>query len=953
MDLVEREQELDELAGTLASCADGHGNAAVVTGGIGCGKTELLNAVKARAADAGFLVLEAVGSWAERESRGGVLNQLLRYADTPLGTGGGTAELLDRVSRARSREAAEGERRTFDCATTAALHQLCVAVLQTAERVPVLLCVDDVQFVDPVSEHWLQLLLPRLQSSRIGLVVAERVLSRQPNPQLRAALLRLPNYRRATVGRLSMDGVAALLAQHLDAPGVAALAPEWYRVSAGNPLLVRALLEDQRNAATAPEGTPPRLVVADAYADAVLSCLHRGRPILMQLAQVLAVLDEENAATDLIARMLPDTEQATVERGLSALDVAGLLDNRRLRHPVARAAVLDSLTPIRRAGIRRRAAQLLYDEGATAVRIAPHLLAAERDLPAWAVSVLREAADRNLADNRASDAYACLDVALRICNDEGERVVLKALHAGAAWLLNPSISARHLGELTAALRKGRLSDHNMLMLAKHLLWHGRFDEAADAIERIGDRRMDADPASRTEIRATRELLATTYPALVSSEISQQPPDNADWVQRRAASGDDPRIRAALALSYVLRNGPDDGAVTAAEAALRAMRLSKRNQEWLMCAVAALQFADRLDAAASWCDHWLDGARDRHVPLWEAEFASLRAAIALRHGDLVPARQLAESALAQVPAESWGVCLGGPLANLIIATAETGDFEAAAAYLEVPVPEGMFQTRFGLYYLYARGRYHIEVGRPYAALDDFTVCGDLMMEWGFDQPSVVPWRAEAAHAYLVLGDVARAGALAREQIAMVGSRQTRTRGISLRALAATSRPAERADLLAEAVHILQASGDRLQLARALSDLGRLHYQTGRRTRAKPVAEVAARLAESCGAQPLLCALLMDGDPGPGRPDGAGPVDPAAALILLSGAERRVASLAACGHTNREISRKLCITVSTVEQHLTRVFRKLGVKARKDLPEEIVLDRQFDKSMYKPTSSGEGR
>ncbi|MEV1146876.1 helix-turn-helix transcriptional regulator, partial [Micromonospora sp. NPDC049799] len=74
----------------------------------------------------------------------------------------------------------------------------------------------------------------------------------------------------------------------------------------------------------------------------------------------------------------------------------------------------------------------------------------------------------------------------------------------------------------------------------------------------------------------------------------------------------------------------------------------------------------------------------------------------------------------------------------------------------------------------------------------------------------------------------------------------------------------------------------------------------------------------------------------------PADPAeqvsrvAALSLLSGAERRVAALAARGHTNREISRRLCITVSTVEQHLTRTFRKLGVKTRADLPEEIVLD-----------------
>ena len=45
---------------------------------------------------------------------------------------------------------------------------------------------------------------------------------------------------------------------------------------------------------------------------------------------------------------------------------------------------------------------------------------------------------------------------------------------------------------------------------------------------------------------------------------------------------------------------------------------------------------------------------------------------------------------------------------------------------------------------------------------------------------------------------------------------------------------------------------------------------------------------------------------------------------------MAELAALGHTNREISRTLYVTVSTVEQHLTRVYRKLGVKSRADLP-----------------------
>ena len=52
--------------------------------------------------------------------------------------------------------------------------------------------------------------------------------------------------------------------------------------------------------------------------------------------------------------------------------------------------------------------------------------------------------------------------------------------------------------------------------------------------------------------------------------------------------------------------------------------------------------------------------------------------------------------------------------------------------------------------------------------------------------------------------------------------------------------------------------------------------------------------------------------------------------LTIAEWRVAVLAARGDTNRAISEKLHVTVSTVEQHLTRAYRKLQVTGRRDLP-----------------------
>ena len=51
--------------------------------------------------------------------------------------------------------------------------------------------------------------------------------------------------------------------------------------------------------------------------------------------------------------------------------------------------------------------------------------------------------------------------------------------------------------------------------------------------------------------------------------------------------------------------------------------------------------------------------------------------------------------------------------------------------------------------------------------------------------------------------------------------------------------------------------------------------------------------------------------------------------LTPAERRIAELAARGHTNPEIAATLYISVKTVEANLTRIYRKLGVRSRVDL------------------------
>jgi DNA-binding CsgD family transcriptional regulator len=55
--------------------------------------------------------------------------------------------------------------------------------------------------------------------------------------------------------------------------------------------------------------------------------------------------------------------------------------------------------------------------------------------------------------------------------------------------------------------------------------------------------------------------------------------------------------------------------------------------------------------------------------------------------------------------------------------------------------------------------------------------------------------------------------------------------------------------------------------------------------------------------------------------------------LTDAEERVASLAARGASNKEIAAKLYVSVHTVEAHLSRVYRKLGVRSRAQLAAKL--------------------
>ncbi|WP_037898181.1 helix-turn-helix transcriptional regulator [Streptomyces sp. NRRL S-920] len=411
-----------------------------------------------------------------------------------------------------------------------------------------------------------------------------------------------------------------------------------------------------------------------------------------------------------------------------------------------------------------------------------------------------------------------------------------------------------------------------------------------------------------------------------------------------------RVRVFGALNSVLGLRSGSTAVADAEQILRSTMLTETTAEMLLAALGALILSDLLASSARWCDRLLGQARGKRAV---AMLMAVRAHIYLRQGNLTAAVERAEASLARLPAHGWGVGIGLPLSALVEARTRMGHHEAAAELLERPVPDAMFRTRYGLSYLHARAALQLQTGRHHAALADFLRCGELMMAWGMDSPALVPWRTGAAQTWLRLQDSERAAALVEDELSRTHPEHLRTRGAALRVLAAARPLPQRPALLEEAVRLLRDAGDSYTLALAMTDLGHAYKRLGAPAKGRGLVRQAGQMADICGAyepfrapQPAAArvapARVASARVAPAGPDplseGAEPASGAGirAEEALTEAERRVARLAALGHTNREISSKLFITVSTVEQHLTRVYRKINIRRRQDLPTTLDFD-----------------
>ncbi|WP_261994190.1 helix-turn-helix transcriptional regulator [Streptomyces sp. t39] len=929
MVLAERSGETSRLRQVFSDVDGGRGRIVVVSGPAGSGRTALLReAVDGLAVP--VTLLSAHCSRAEQNLPLGVIRQLFTGAALGPERARHVADLLRRGAQ-QAEAVADEESAHIGPADAAVAEELWSVVVEISARTPVGIVVDDIRHADAHSLAYLLYFIRRSHTVRTAMVFVESDEMLPVYPLFQDELHQRTDVHYIRLSLLSRAGISAILRERLGHGNSSSVVDSCAEVTGGNPLLVRAFAADVESIAP---GTPVSAgeAVGDAFRQAVTLCLRRSGAEALEAARVLALLGDR-ASPALVGRTL-DIGPRTADRLLALLRSTGLVADGGFRHPAVRAAVLAQTPEAVRTGLESRIARVLYDSGAPSPAVAAFLTAAPAPFDVaderwrWAVPVLRDAAELAAAENRVPQATAYLEQAHRAASGGCERSAILVALARLQRRSSPRAALRRLDPVVAHLTSGRFDAAHAAVMVRCLLQDGRHDEARELLRRLDETDGGRGPAAASK-RLLGLWLSVSYPG-VARGLSA---DAAPWQSARGpeSDGDALRWRATRLLASVLGGAADERSIQEAEQALRIYHVTEHTLEPLTLALSALVYADRAGTASAWCSALLAEAGLAHAPAWRAQLSSLAAQAALRQGMLPDAERYAAAALSGMTAGDWGAEIGAPLATAVLTHLAVGRPDDAGTLLQRPVPAEMHDGRGGLHYRYARGRYCLHTSRPHAALRDFLDCGVLMQRWRMDAPGLVPWRSGAAEALARIGETVRARRLVAEELDMLrAGTPGRSYGVALRTLAAVSRPEQRPEILKEAVDVLRACGDRYELAATLVDIADAHEALGESKRARYAARRARGAAESCGAHGLLARLRPPGT-GPAASEAAAGGEPALpGGAELSTAEGKVAALAAMGYSNRDIGRKLHITVSTVEQHLTRVYRKLNVSRRQDLP-----------------------
>jgi DNA-binding CsgD family transcriptional regulator len=929
--LRERERELGALGESLDQACAGTGSLLLVEGPAGVGKTELVREARAAAERANVTPLEARGSELEQPFAFGIVRQLL---EPMLGEAPGHDELFAGAAGPAARLFEPDERHTRDAEVGfEALHSLYWLVVNLADRSPLLVSVDDCQWVDRDSLRFLAYLAQRIEGLRVAMLLA----GRRPDSAgvdggaLWAQVASRPEAGVLQLRPLSESASVALARGRLGDEAAEEFCRACHRATGGNPLFLRELLRALDAAGVAPSVDAASEVQAVGPAAVSRFVLHRLAtlgPDASELARAVAVLgdDSELALAAGVSGMSEDAARMAAD-DLVRADIFVGGERLGFVHPIVRAALYEDLAPGERQGRHAAAADALAGEGASPERVTAHLLLTATTGDGRRVEMLRSAARDAVRRGAPGAAAARLRRALAESPGEHERAeILVELGTAEVASMRFEAAEEHLHSALSSAAEPMLRADAASMLGRCAIASGgRSAEATvDALASLSDQLRTLDPERSLELGAELLMVATAVPRLRSGLAAH--------LQRfREQAAGHPGFEAVAKIhtahEQLVHGGSAATAVEEAQAALGAGLPAGAATNATFLALLILELGEQYDLALRVFDVALEGARREGHATRQGLIHGRRASIALAQGSLHDAQVEAETGLLLV--ENQHFALLQLLAVAMVVQIERGDLAAAAELAQTGEALGIAEDRLYLdQFLIARGRLRIAEGHVREGANDLMWCGQRLE--AYDVPWPGDWKVFAAPALASLGESQTAAALAREHLAIarrVGALGALGRALRSAGLATGGR--ERLELLEEAVSLLERSSARLELAHALADLGAELGSAGRRSEGRDAQRRAIELADDCGALALAERARAELHSGPGRRPRTELTGPGA----LTAAEWRVCRQVAEGHTNREVAQALFVTEKTIERHLSSAYQKLGIRSRFQLPAAI--------------------
>jgi DNA-binding CsgD family transcriptional regulator len=932
--LLERTAEIAAIDAAIDAACAGAGSVLLVEGAAGIGKTRLLTCACERGGAAGMTVLSARAAEYEGGYPWGVVRQFFE-AELRTGTlaeagvdGSDATALAARVLTQAERTGQED--------SYAVLHGLYWLTADMAQRVPLLLAVDDLHWADPPSQRFAGYLARRLDGLRVLLAVTvrePRAASAQ-DKALTAVLAAEPGVRTLHPAPLSAEGCALLTAAALAPHPSPAFVDACHELTGGNPMLLHGLLATlSAEGVSGTDADVPHLrrLTPETVSRHVLLRLGRLPDPVLGAARAIAVLG--TSATTGRAARLAGLDEGDCADAVTALMAEQLVTGElslRFTHPLVRSAIYRDLPVPLRQQRHKAAARLLAAEGVAIGELTAHLLAAGPEADPWMVTRLRDAAADAAARGAPEVAVQCLERALAEPPSADIRAEVLYELGIARTFHAPAVAVGQLSEARALAGSWPLRGKIAVALGEALALCGRFAEAVAMIQATtaeAPAGQAGDPPDEVSgiVASMQAVLLNIARWDLSTRTVTRP--LVEELLARAESGTalDPQLHANLAIELMVAGAERDRALRHARAAVRAAsRLIPLTSTALPEAVLVLSLADAGREAWAGVQEWQEIARRRGRTVAAAMADAIAAHLAARDGDIRLSLALGEQALAAD--DTWVAILA--TAFLIPALIDAGETERAKAML---AERGLLAVELPPVFpfnvvKYARGCLHAARGDHETAATDLLTLGADAGRWGIVNPAAIGWRSAAALSRSALGDREAACALAEEEIELARRwGAAREIGVAQRAAGLVKGGDEGIELLGHAVNVLRTSSARLELARALGDLGAARRRAGSRAAARDLLRESLDLGYALGGHAVAARAREELVAAGGRPRR----NASRGRDALTPSELRVAELASAGRTNRQIAQALFVTQRTVENHLTSAYAKLGITARPEL------------------------